>query len=96
MATHLRLVTDDADKETLAAIDRLVREIGPLLAGKPAEVQGVVLADLLATWIGGHVVPGSQAETDRMRASVLSLHVRSVTALVPLGAWRIGIEQHPF
>jgi hypothetical protein len=95
MATHLRLV-EDADKETLATIDRLIRQIGPILASNPPAVQGVVLADLLASWIEGHVIVGKKAETDQMRAELLSTQIRTVTAMVPLGIWSLGIEQQPF
>ena len=42
----------------LRAVRKLVQRIRPLLAGRAAQMQGAVLADLLAIWIAGHIVPG--------------------------------------
>jgi len=56
-------------------VDRIVETIRPLLAGKPPELQGAVLADLLAMFIAGHH-PG-------LREEILTLHIAAVRELVP-------------
>jgi predicted ABC-class ATPase len=65
---------------------RLVEEIKPLLAGKSAFIQGAVLADLLAIFLAGHIVPGDQAATNQLREDILSMHIEQVRELVPVNA----------
>jgi hypothetical protein len=60
---------------------RLIDTIRPLLAGKPAPVQGAALADLLAIWLAGHWA-GNRAETARLRADLLKAHVATVRKLI--------------
>ena len=55
-------------------VDRIVEAIRPLLAGRPHEVQGAVLADLLAMWIAGH--------HPALRHEMLTMHVDMVRKLV--------------
>ena len=55
----------------------LVNEIRPLLGGYPREVQGTVLADLLAIWLAGHHAR-DESQTLPMRAALLHMHVKSV------------------
>jgi hypothetical protein len=78
-------MTDDV--RTILAI---VKRIRPLLAGNPAEIQGAVLADLLAMWLAGHHVPGDQRATADLRREVLSVHLRALGELVPVNAKMIG------
>ena len=68
------------DAETALA---LAERIKPLLAGHPPELQGVVLAELLALWLAGHRV-GSPRETERLRDELLVGHIEAVRKLVPL------------
>jgi hypothetical protein len=49
--------------------------IKPLLAGKGADVQGAVLADLLSIWLAGHPA--------EMREEILAMHIEYVCQLVP-------------
>ena len=63
------------------AADALLDRIKPLLAGKPAELQGAVIADLAAIWLAGHRVAGDRAEGDRMREDLLALHTEHVREL---------------
>ena len=71
-------------------IKGLVQRIGPILAGHPAPIQGAVLADLLATWLAGHHVPGDQDATRSKRAELLAMHCSTVRQLVPHNAKEIG------
>jgi hypothetical protein len=71
---------------TPQAVGRLVRLIGPILKGHPAPIQGAVLADLLAIWLAGHVIEDDPAQTDRLRNSILKMHMGKVRELIPLCA----------
>jgi hypothetical protein len=63
----------------------LVKAARPLFAGKPSEVQGAALADLLAMWLAGHLdQSGDPEETDRIRETALELHLAAVRALIPV------------
>jgi hypothetical protein len=73
--------------EQVAAI---VEQFGPLLAGKPAEVQGAVLADCLAIWLAGHHIPGDVEGTRKMRAELLSVHCSMVRELTSANAKIMG------
>ena len=54
--------------------------IWPMLAGLGPDVQGAVLADLVATWIVGHQGEG----VARLREELLGLHIALVRGLVPI------------
>lgn len=71
---------------TETEIVELVLRIRPLLAGCASRVQGGALADLLAIWLAGHIVPDNKRETDRLREEILRLHIRIVRKLVPVNA----------
>jgi hypothetical protein len=71
------------------ATARLVEQIGHRLHGNPREVQGAVLADLLAMWLAGHVVLRDDEPkwvTDQlmveMREELLTEHIKVVRDLV--------------
>jgi hypothetical protein len=68
----------------------LTREIGPLLAGYPPQVQGAALADLLATWLAGHVTP-DRSSTNGLRRDILDQHLRAVRELVAENAKGMGL-----
>lgn len=71
----------------------LVEIIKPLLAGWPPQIQGAVLADLLATWLAGHHISGDAELTRAMRAELLAEHCQLVWELVPLNAWISGTSR---
>lgn len=71
----------------------LINRIRPILAGHPPTVQGAALADLVATWLAGHDIPGDAAETRHWRAELLSLHCSAVRELVPVNAKIIGTTE---
>jgi hypothetical protein len=67
----------------------IVKAIMPLLKGKPPEVQGAVLADLLAMFLAGHLDPneiGADAKpnTDQIREELLTLHIEKVRELTAI------------
>jgi hypothetical protein len=62
----------------------LVTAVRPFFIGRPKEVQGAVLADLLAIWLAGHVVRGDPTATKRWRKDILKIHLDSVRKLIPI------------
>jgi hypothetical protein len=77
-----------------AEVMMLVDRIKPLLAGRGPEIQGAVLADLLATWLAGHIKVGDPEETDAMRGELLAMHIDGVRSLIPINAAEIHRRQH--
>ena len=75
---------------TTEEISAICGRIKPLLADHPPEVQGAVLADLLAMWLAGHHAPGDEDATRRWRADLLAMHCSMVCLLVPVNARIIG------
>jgi len=74
---------ETADAARVAEIEAIVAAIRPLLAGKPPEIQGAALADLLATWLAGYVA-GDEGKTDDLRERLLQHHLRTVRRLLPV------------
>ena len=72
----------------------LVKALRPTLAGRPKEIQGAALADLLAIWLASHVVRGDPAATKRWHDKILKLHLTAVRKLVPI-AYQELIEPRP-
>ena len=68
------------------AVEPIVAAISPLLAGHPSPIQGAVLADLLATWLAGHIILGDPAGTDALRERLLAFHLVAVRELIPINA----------
>ena len=67
-------------------IARAVERIRPMLAGRPREMQGAILADLLAIWLADHEVDGNSEATRRMRAALLHDHCAAVRKLTTVNA----------
>jgi hypothetical protein len=74
------------------AIAAIVARIKPLLAGHPPEMQGAVLADLLAIWLAGHTVPGDPIATRRLRAAALEVHLEQMRPLIAVNAKLMGLK----
>mgnify|MGYP000942238370 CR=1 FL=1 len=51
--------------------EALAHACGQILAGKPPEIQGAVLAELVGIWLSGHKCD------DAMRARLLDLHLQT-------------------
>jgi hypothetical protein len=69
----------------------LVAAIRPLLAGKSEHVQSAVLADLLASWLAGHVMLGDPKETRKVRKQMLKMHLVAVEALIDIN-YKMSVE----
>jgi hypothetical protein len=66
----------------------VVNQIRPLLAGRSPEIQGAILAELLATFLAGHH-PG-------LRDEILTLHVEKVRELIaPCEAELFATRERP-
>ena len=81
----------DSIKQDASAVFALTKAIRPLLAGKPAQVQGAVLADLLALWLAGHVMRGDPKATEAMREEALDMHLKAVRALIDIN-YKMSVE----
>lgn len=77
--------------EDAADVFNIVQAIRPLMVGKSPEVQGAVLADLLATWLAGHIVRGDPKATKRLREFMLKQHIVAVRALIDLN-YKMSVE----
>jgi hypothetical protein len=68
----------------------IVDRIRPLLAGHDPDIQGAVLADLLAIWLAGHHVEGDKDATRKLRAELLAEHCTAVRQFTSVNAKIIG------
>lgn len=70
-----------------AEVDAIVDSIWPTLqramGGLDPNLQGAVLADLVATWLAGHTGE-SQRAVNQLREELLELHVEFVRKLIPV------------
>lgn len=71
-------------------VERAVERIKPHLGGYPPEVQGIILADLLAIWLAGHQVEGDSDATRKLRGGILATHLLMVEELVAVNAKILG------
>jgi hypothetical protein len=69
-------------RSELAAVRHLCAKIGQLLHGHSPQVQGAVLADLLAMWLAGHTA-GDPIANDELRGELLAAHINVVRELIP-------------
>lgn len=79
-------------EQEIAVVRDTIDKIAPLLAGKPPEIQGAILADLLATWLAGHWIPGSKSDTQAVRRDVLAMHLEGVAELMALHSKEMGTD----
>jgi hypothetical protein len=70
---------------------KLTQKIREMLQGKPPQMQGAVLADLLAMWIAGHVDINGDEASDRHRELILQIHLEAVRTLIPVN-YKLYIE----
>ena len=68
----------------IAEVEAIVMRARAVLAGHPPALQGAALADLLAMWLAGHIVPGSASKTNAKREALLKMHVEMVCELIPV------------
>jgi hypothetical protein len=65
-------------------ISALVEQIKPIFAGKPPEIQSAALADCVAIYLAGHIIPDAPDETAELRERLLAIFVDVVRELVPI------------
>lgn len=68
---------------TVAEVTELVERIRPLLAGRLPQVQGAVLAELLATWVKGHRSENGLMDRE-VQDVALSYHLTFVRKLMAI------------
>jgi hypothetical protein len=78
-------------REEATAVVWLGDQMRAGLAGKPSQVQSAVLADLLATFLAGHIMVGDEEATNAVREEHLGLHIELVRKLIPVN-FRLYIE----
>jgi hypothetical protein len=80
---------NEAEMPETAAAMALIDKTAALFAFKHPALIGPALADLMATWLSGHIVLDGDAkedakETKKMRHTVLDIQMRAVWQLVAL------------
>jgi actin-like ATPase involved in cell morphogenesis len=69
-------------------VEQIVDAIKPHLSGHPPEVQGAVIADLLAIWLAGH--------PPELREAAMEFHMEMVRELIVAEEGLIfGADGHP-
>jgi hypothetical protein len=63
------------------------------LTGHSSELQGAVLADLLAMWLAGHQCWGDAKATFKLREELLNAHIKEVVRQLPINE-RILMEKY--
>ena len=81
--------------EQVDKVKMLTDRISPILHGHNAEIQGAVLAELLATWLAGHVVPGDRMQTILLRGRLVHEHMKVVRDLMSAGFPKVIVEPYP-
>jgi hypothetical protein len=75
-------LSNDPDAIAIRQSTELVETIRAILRGKPPDVQGAVLLELLAMFIAGHA--------PSLREEMLALHIETVRELVPVVEQELG------
>lgn len=73
-------MSDDAIK----LVAQVVQDCSAHMQGKPPEIQGAVLVELVSMYLAGHFIADSPEETKRLRETMLQLHVSTVRDLIPV------------
>jgi hypothetical protein len=80
------------DNKQLDVVKALIDRISPILHGQDRQVQGAVLAALLARWLAGHYVPDDRFQTILMRGRILNEHMKIVRDLTKITAMQMELE----
>jgi hypothetical protein len=81
-----------SDEIEVNEVKALIDRISPILHGQDRQVQGAVLADLLARWLAGHCVPDDRFQTILMRGKILHQHMKIVRDLTKVNAMQMELE----
>lgn len=71
-------------QEVLDLSSQIWPTVSKALAGRDPMIQGAVLADLVAIWLAGHIVPTDKDLTNKLREDLLAVHVEHVRKLIPV------------
>lgn len=71
-----------AEEEIAFEVAHTLERICPHLAGRKPAIQGAILAQLLALWVGAHRVEGDDEATGKLRAEILAMHLVEVDELI--------------
>jgi hypothetical protein len=80
------------DNKEVDQVRTLIDRISRILHGQDRQVQGAVLADLLARWLAGHYVPDDRFRTILMRGRILHQHMKIVRDLVKVNSMQMELE----
>jgi hypothetical protein len=78
-------------EDEVKQVQFIVKAASALLQGKPPQVQGAALADLLAMWLAGHLILGDPKKTKRLREGMIAEHMKTVRDLIEIN-YRDRIE----
>lgn len=73
--------TTDSHGETMQII-QIADQMQPLMRQLPANVQGGVLASLLARWLADHEIVGDRAATVRIQKRLMHQHFKLIRDLL--------------
>lgn len=68
-----------SDEAVLDQVDSMMEACKPIFAGVVPNIQGAVLGNLVALWLGGHYLAGEAA-----MEYLLDMHLKQVRALLPI------------
>jgi len=68
-----------ADEAALNKLDSMMDAIRPIFAGVQPNIQGAVLGNMVALWLGGLYMSG-----DAAMEHLLQVHISQVRALMPI------------
>lgn len=60
-------------------LDEMMEAVKPIFEGVQPNIQGAVLGNLVALWLGGHYIAG-----DAAIEYLLDMHIKQIRALVPI------------
>lgn len=72
---------DDPDDTTLQII-MIADQMRPLMSQLPSNVQGGVLASLLASWLAGHELVGDRKGTLKVQKTLMNQHFQLIRDLL--------------
>lgn len=81
-------IDDETPSPEAIEVEATIKKIKPFLAGKAPDIQGAILADLLALWLAGH--------PPFIREEMLAHHMHMVRALAEVNEFILfGPNGHP-
>jgi hypothetical protein len=84
----VELSADDLARDAMALSRKISLKLQPMLKGHPPQLQGAVLADLLAIFLAGHA--------PQIREEILKLHIEQMRPLIAVNENIIfGNRGHP-